>query len=101
MPETACGINRRQGGLPCLPLPWGPDADKGNDRTVGIAALARYQIDGRVRNDDPTVFAQGGNFEEFLVQAAGLHRLIETPPVQWPKSRRDHDIEASSDCIVR
>jgi len=66
-----------------------------------MAALARHQIDGCVRNDDPTVFAKGGNFEEFLVQAAGLHRLIETPPVHWPKGWRNHDIEASSDCILR
>ena len=101
MPETTCGIDRCQGRLPRLSLPRRPDADEGDDGTVGISTLAGYQIDGCVRNDDSPVLAQRWNLEQFLVQSAGLHRLIETPPVNGAKGRRDHDIETSSDCIVR
>jgi len=86
--------------LPRLALPWRPHANESDDGAVGISALARDQSDSCVRNDDPPVLAQRRHLEQFLVQSAGLHRLIETPPVHSTQSRWDHDVEAVSDRVV-
>jgi hypothetical protein len=95
LPETACDINGCEGSCPRSPLPPGPNADEGDYGTVGISRLAGYQMDHCVRNDDAPVAAPGWNFEQVFVQPASLHRLIETPPMHGPKSRRDDDIETS------
>jgi hypothetical protein len=101
LPHPACEINRCKGSLPRPPLPWGPDADEGDHGTVGIAARSGYQINRCVRNDDPPVFAQGRHLEQFLVQPAGLHRLIEAPPMHGPKSGRNDDVKTLAERIVR
>jgi hypothetical protein len=81
-------------------LPPGLDADERDYGTVGVSRLAGYQIDRCVRSDDASVPAAGWNFEHVLVQPAGLHRLIEAPPMHGPKSRRDDDIETPAERVV-
>jgi hypothetical protein len=86
--------------LPRLALPWRTDTDEGDHGAIGVACLAVHQINGCVRNDDLAVLAQGWNFEQFLVEPAGPHRLVEAPPVHGPKGGRDDDVEASAECII-
>ena len=62
---------------------------------------AGYQVDGCVGDDYPPVLAHSGDLEQLPIQPTGLHRLIEAPPVQWPKGRRDDDVETLADRVGR
>jgi hypothetical protein len=90
-----------EGGLPSSPSPWSPDTDEGDHGAVRASVLSGYQVDSRVGNDYPPVFVQGRDLENLAVQSAALHRVIESPPMQGPKDRGNHDIETSPQRVVR
>jgi hypothetical protein len=96
-----CEVNRCEGGPPRPALPPGPDTNEGDHAAVGNSAVAGHQFNSCVGNDYPPVFAQGRDLEQLSVESAGLHRLIETPPMQRPQYGRDNDIETLADRLVR
>jgi hypothetical protein len=66
-------VNRCEGSLPSPPSPWRPYTDEGDHCAIRTSALSGYQVDSRVGDDYPTVFAQRWDLEKLTVQSAALH----------------------------
>ena len=103
LPDSVCEVDGCEGSAPRHTLPRGPDTNERDHGAIDWPALARHQLESRVRNHDPPVAAQGRDLvgHAGVAQLATPHCPIEPVPVQPAKNGRDDDIEIATERLVR
>ncbi|MDT5237548.1 MAG: putative drug exporter of the superfamily, partial [Mycobacterium sp.] len=103
MPDSTREVDRCEGSSPCHALPTGPDTNECDHGAVDSPALAGYQLESCVGNNDPPIAAQRRDLVRHtgVAQSATPHRPIEPVPVQPAKYGRNDDIEITTDRLVR